>query len=62
MQLFERGSRPLKTTEAGQFFYQHAVKLLSNAEEVKAMTQRVGLVEKNGDHGLCGIIVIWFIA
>ena len=62
MQLFERGSRPLKTTEAGQFFYQHAVKLLSNAEEVKAMTQRVGLVKKNGDHGLCGIIVIWFIA
>ena len=28
VQLFERGSRPLKTTEAGQFFYQHALKLL----------------------------------
>ncbi len=46
VQLFERGSRPLLTTEAGQFFYQHALKLLSNAEEIKSMTQRVGLIQK----------------
>ncbi len=57
MQLFERGSRPLKTTEAGQFFYQHAVKLLSNAEEVKAMTQRVGLVEKTVTMGFVGSLL-----
>lgn len=44
--LFERGSRPLKTTEAGQFFYQHALKLLANAEALKAMTQRVGSTER----------------
>ncbi|WP_407305506.1 LysR family transcriptional regulator, partial [Acinetobacter sp.] len=25
--LFERGSRPVKTTEAGLFFYQHAVQI-----------------------------------
>ena len=46
IQLFERGSRPLKTTEAGQFFYEHARSLLSNAEQLKSMTQRIGLVEK----------------
>ena len=57
VQLFERGSRPLKTTEAGQFFYQHAVKLLSNAEEVKAMTQRVGLVEKTVTMGFVGSLL-----
>ena len=48
---------PLKTTEAGQFFYQHAVKLLSNAEEVKAMTQRVGLVEKTVTMGFVGSLL-----
>ncbi|WP_312970894.1 LysR family transcriptional regulator [Acinetobacter gerneri] len=46
IQLFERGSRPLQTTQAGQFFYQHAVKLLSNAEEIKAMTKRVGTTDR----------------
>ena len=46
IQLFERGSRPLKTTEAGQFFYQHAVKLLSNAEEIKSMTKRIGIADR----------------
>lgn len=54
IQLFERGSRPLKTTEAGQFFYQHAIKLLSNAEEVKSMTKRIG----TADH----TITIGFVA
>ncbi|SPL70098.1 LysR family transcriptional regulator [Acinetobacter stercoris] len=46
IQLFERGSRPLQTTVAGQFFYQHAVKLLSNAEEIKSMTKRVGTTDR----------------
>ncbi|TCM64446.1 DNA-binding transcriptional LysR family regulator [Acinetobacter calcoaceticus] len=45
-QLFERGSRPLQTTSAGHFFYQHATKLLANAEEVKSMTKRVGSAER----------------
>ena len=57
VQLFERGSRPLLTTEAGQFFYQHAVKLLSNAEEIKAMTQRVGMVEKTVTMGFVGSLL-----
>jgi hypothetical protein len=55
--LFERGSRPLKTTEAGQFFYQHAVKLLSNAEEVKSMTKRIGLIEKTVTMGFVGSLL-----
>ena len=55
--LFERGSRPLQTTEAGQFFYQHAVKLLSNAEEVKTMTKRIGLIEKTVTMGFVGSLL-----
>ncbi len=57
IQLFERGSRPLKTTEAGQFFYQHALKLLSNAEEIKTMAQRIGLVEKTITMGFVGSLL-----
>ena len=33
IQLFERGSRPLQLTDAGQFFYQHAVTLLAKAKK-----------------------------
>lgn len=43
--LLERGSRPLKTTKAGQFFYQHALKLLANTEQAVAMTKHMGTVE-----------------
>ena len=57
VQLFERGSRPLKTTEAGQFFYQHALKLLANAAEIKTMTKRVGLVEKTMTMGFVGSLL-----
>ncbi len=57
IQLFERGSRPLQTTPAGQFFYQHAVKLLSNAEEVKSMTKRIGLVERSITMGFVGSLL-----
>jgi len=57
IQLFERGSRPLQTTPAGQFFYQHAVKLLSNAEEVKSMTKRVGMVERTVTMGFVGSLL-----
>lgn len=45
IQLFERGSRPLKTTPAGDFFYQHAIKLLSNAEQMVSMTQRINALQ-----------------
>ncbi len=45
LQLLERGSRPVKSTEAGQFFYQHAKKVLASIEQMTAMTKRVGTVE-----------------
>ena len=46
VQLFERGTRPLSLTEAGQFFYAHARDMLARAAEVKSMTQRVGHLER----------------
>ena len=55
--LFERGSRPLQLTEAGEFFYQHAVKLLANAEEIKSMTKRVGMVERTVRIGFVGSLL-----
>src|SRR5690606_37156984 len=55
--LFERGSRPLKTTQAGNFFYQHAVKILTNAEEVKSMTKRIGMVERTVTMGFVGSLL-----
>ncbi len=61
IQLFESGSRPLKTTEAGQFFYQHAVKLLSNAEEIKSMTKRVGMHGSYRDYWLCWFFIVRII-
>ncbi len=57
VQLFERGSRPLKTTEGGQFLYLHAIKLLANAEEIKTMTQRVGTAEKTLTLGFVGSLL-----
>ena len=57
VQLFERGSRPVKTTEVGQFFYLHAVKLLANVKEIKTMTQRVGSAEKTLVIGFVGSLL-----
>lgn len=44
IQLFERGSRPVKTTEAGQFFYQHAVQILTHAVQAASMAKRISSV------------------
>ena len=44
--LFERGSRPLKPTEAGRFFHAHARQLLAQTAELASMTQRVGQIER----------------
>lgn len=57
VQLFERGSRPVKMTEVGQFFYLHAVKLLTQAKEIKSMTQRVGSAEKTLTIGFVGSLL-----
>jgi len=44
--LFVRNSRPLKLTEAGNFFYGHAKQVLARTGELKAMTQRVGNINR----------------
>ena len=42
--LLERGSRPLRMTDAGHFFYEHALAILDRAEALKIMTRRVGQI------------------
>jgi DNA-binding transcriptional LysR family regulator len=44
--LIEKGTRPLRLTEAGQFFLAHAKPLLDQVRDLKAMTQRVGKLER----------------
>lgn len=42
VRLFEPGARPLRLTEAGEFFDVHARAVLAAAADLKSMTQRVG--------------------
>jgi DNA-binding transcriptional LysR family regulator len=42
--LFEKGSRPLRLTEAGKFFQAHAQSMLEKLADMKTMTQRVGKI------------------
>lgn len=44
--LFERGTRPVRTTEAGRFFYQHAVQILTHTAQATSMAQRISSVDK----------------
>ena len=39
--LFERGSRPLKLTEAGRIFYAQAKRLIEDADELAPLTRRL---------------------
>lgn len=41
LQLFERGARPLRMTEAGRIFYAQAKRLLSDADELAPLTRRL---------------------
>jgi DNA-binding transcriptional LysR family regulator len=52
--LFERGSRPLKLTEAGRFFYGHATRLLEQAAQAARATRRIARMERR--------MVIGFVA
>ncbi|MEN8367192.1 cis,cis-muconate-binding transcription regulator CatM [Acinetobacter bereziniae] len=42
--LFERGSRPVRTTDAGQFFYQHAVQILTHTAQATSMAKRISSI------------------
>ena len=44
--LFERGSRPLRPTEAGRFFYEHALSVLDRTEAMLIMTRRLGQIQR----------------
>lgn len=44
--LFERGSRPLRLTEGGRFFYSHATRLLEQAAQAVRTTRRIAQVER----------------
>ncbi|MBJ9986073.1 LysR family transcriptional regulator [Acinetobacter sp. S40] len=57
LQLLERGSRPVKTTSVGQFFYQYAVKLLSSADQMVSMTKRIASVETTIKIGFVGSLL-----
>ena len=40
--LIDRENRPLKLTEAGEFFYDHAIQILKKSDDLRAMTIRKG--------------------
>ena len=44
--LLERRSRPLRPTDAGQLFYEHALDILDRIEVLTIMTKRLGQLEK----------------
>jgi len=44
--LIERGSRPLRLTDAGRLLYEQAVQVLERVEEIKAITQRLQEAER----------------
>jgi LysR family transcriptional regulator, benzoate and cis,cis-muconate-responsive activator of ben and cat genes len=46
VKLIDHGSRPLVLTEAGRFFYAHAVHVLGQMDELRAMTKRLGQTER----------------
>lgn len=52
--LFERNTRPLKLTDAGRFFYSHAVQLLAQTAELESMTKRIGKIERSMSIGFVG--------
>lgn len=57
LQLLQRGSRPVKTTEAGQFFYQYAKKMLANLEQMVAMTKRMTVTQDTLRIGFVGSLL-----
>lgn len=57
--LFERGTRPMKTTQAGEFFYQYAVQILSLAAQAKNMMSRYHLKQSVVRIGYVASLFYW---
>lgn len=58
LQLLERTSRPIKTTEAGEFFYQNAKRVINNIEQMVSMTKRIGYVDQTVRIGYVGSLLL----
>lgn len=54
VELLQRTTRSLELTEAGRFFYGHAVQLLAQCNEVVSMTRRIGKIERKFGIGFVG--------
>ena len=59
--LLARGTRPLELTEAGRFFYGHAVQLLAQTAEVLSMTRHIGNIERKFCIGFVGSTLFGFL-
>ncbi|OUY06207.1 cis,cis-muconate-binding transcription regulator CatM [Acinetobacter populi] len=57
IQLFERGTRPVKVTEAGLFFYEHAVQILTHAAQASSMAKRIATVSHTVRIGYVGSLL-----
>lgn len=57
IQLISREQRPLKLTEAGEFFYEHAKQILSKADNLKAMTIRMANFDRSLSIGFVSSIL-----
>lgn len=57
--LFERGTRPIRTTEVGEFFYQYAVQILTLSAHAKSMVNRYKVANSTVRIGYVGSMFYW---
>ena len=55
--LIDRDNRPLKLTEAGEFFYDHAVQIIKKSDDLRAMTIRKGSFDNSLSIGFVSSIL-----
>lgn len=60
-ELIDRTQRPLQLTEAGEFFYEHAVQILSKTDNLKAMTLRMANFDRTISIGFVSSILSGFL-
>ncbi|WP_372844281.1 LysR family transcriptional regulator [Psychrobacter sp.] len=55
--LIDRDNRPLKLTEAGEFFYDHALQIIKKSDDLRAMTFRKGSFDNSLSIGFVSSIL-----
>lgn len=55
--LIDRENRPLRLTEAGEFFYEHALQILKKSDDLRAMTIRKGSFDNSLSIGFVSSIL-----